>query len=32
LASDGRLLLMLMTPPSAFLPNSALCGPRTNSI
>jgi hypothetical protein len=30
--SDGRTLLTLMTPPNVFLPNSALCGPRTNSI
>ena len=30
--SDGRPLVMLMRPPSALRPKSALCGPRTNSI
>jgi hypothetical protein len=29
--SDGLRLMMLITPPRAFRPNSALCGPRTNS-
>jgi len=28
---DGRVLAILMTPPSALRPNSALCGPRMNS-
>jgi len=31
-AIDGRLLTTLIKPPSALRPNSALCGPRTNSI
>jgi hypothetical protein len=30
--SDGLALVMLTRPPSALRPNSALCGPRTNSI
>ena len=29
--SDGRALVTLITPPSVLRPNSALCGPRTNS-
>ena len=29
---DGRAVVMLIRPPSAFRPNSALCAPRTNSI
>src|SRR5688572_20776867 len=28
---DGRAVEILISPPSAFRPNSALCGPRTNS-
>ena len=31
-AIDGRLLVTLTRPPSVLRPNSALCGPRTNSI
>ena len=30
--ADGRAVAMLTRPPSVFRPNSALCGPRTNSI
>ena len=30
--SDGRALVTLTRPPSVLRPNSALCGPRTNSI
>ena len=29
---DGRLLVTLTSPPRVLRPNSALCGPRTNSI
>jgi hypothetical protein len=31
LVSEGRALLMLINPPRVLRPNSALCGPRTNS-
>jgi hypothetical protein len=31
LVEDGRVLVTLTSPPSVFRPNSALCGPRTNS-
>ncbi len=31
LDKDGRTLVMLTRPPSVLRPNSALCGPRTNS-
>jgi len=30
--NDGRVLVMLMTPPSVLRPHSALSGPRTKSI